>query len=208
MRHRRSGGSAALVVGLLLLAGCSVSPAEKSAGEPGIGVTAQKDSVPFENASISLEELVPTPAPATISIAGIVSDMPVEAHGLDDRGRMSLPRSPFVAGWYEYASAPADDAGATVIASHVDALGEGLGPFSRLRTVAAGTEVSIVDDAGGRHIYRVTAVERISKEVVPWEEYFSTTGAPRLVLVTCGGEYDASVGSYEDNYIVTAEKVS
>lgn len=208
MRHRRSGGSAAIVAGLLLLAGCSAVPAEKSAGTPGIGVTAQKDSVPFENASISIDELVPTPAPRTISIDGIVSAMPVEPHGLDARGQMSLPRSPFVAGWYEYASAPADDTGATVIASHVDALGEGLGPFSRLRTVAAGTEIAIVDAEGARHVYRVTTVEKISKEVVPWGEYFSTAGAPRLVLVTCGGEYDPAVGSYEDNYIVTAEKVS
>ena len=183
-------------------------PAEQSAGTPGIGVTAQKDAVPFESASISLDELVPTPAPRTISIAGIVSAMPVEAHGLDERGQMSLPRSPFVAGWYEYASAPADDSGATVIASHVDALGEGLGPFSQLRDVAAGTQVEIVDEEGARHTYRVVTVERISKEVVPWGEYFSTAGAPRLVLVTCGGEYDPAVGSYEDNYIVTAEKVS
>ena len=71
-----------------------------------------------------------------------------------------------------------------------------------------GTEVTIVDTAGATHVYRVTTIERIEKEVVPWNDYFSTAGAPRLVLVTCGGEYDAVVGSYDDNYIVTAEKVS
>lgn len=208
MQFQRSGGSAALVVGLLLLAGCSAAPSEKSAAQPGIGVIAQKDSVPFESVSISVEDLVPVAEPVSISVAGIVNDMPVDRQGLDARGQMALPVSPFVAGWYEYASAPASGRGATVIASHVDALGEGLGPFSRLRDVNLGTEVSIVDANGVIHTYRVTEVERIRKEVVPWSDYFSTAGEPRLVLVTCGGEYDPAVGSYDDNYIVTAEKVS
>ncbi len=208
MRIQRSRGLAALVASLLLLAGCSATPAEKTAGEPGIGVTALKDSIEFDSVSISIDELVPTPIPVTISVAGIVTDMPVEPKGLDNRSQMALPVSPFVAGWYEFASAPASDAGSTVIASHVDALGEGLGPFSQLRNVSVGTEVSIRDSAGVTHVYRVTGVERIDKNVVPWNDYFSNAGAPRLVLVTCGGEYDPAVGSYDDNYIVTAEKVS
>lgn len=208
MLSQRSGRLAALAAGLLLLAGCSAAPAEKFAGEPGIGVIAQKSSIEFESVSIPVDELVPTPVPLSISVAGIVTDMPVEPQGLDARGQMALPVSPFVAGWYQFASAPASESGSTVIASHVDALGEGLGPFSRLRTVAVGTEVSVRDSAGITHVYRVTGIERIDKQVVPWNDYFSNAGTPRLVLVTCGGEYDPSVGSYDDNYIVTAEKVS
>ena len=50
--------------------------------------------------------------------------------------------------------------------------------------------------------------KRIDKGVVPWTTYFSTAGDPRLILITCGGEYDPRVGSYDDNYIVTAEKVT
>jgi hypothetical protein len=197
-----------LIVGLLLLAGCSAVPAEKVAGTPGIGVLAQKGAIEYVDVSISIDDLVPDPEPLSISVAGIVADMRVEPQGLDARGQMALPVSPFVAGWYRFAAAPAADRGATVIASHVDAIGEGLGPFSELRNVPVGTEVSIVDSAGETHTYLVTAVERIGKEVVPWSELFSTAGAARLVLVTCGGEYDPAVGSYDDNYIVTAEKVS
>jgi len=204
----RSGGSAAFVVGLLLLAGCSALPAEKTAGAPGIGVVAQKGAIPFEDASISIDDFVPDPEPLSISVAGVVTDMPVRPQGLDSLGQMALPVSPFVAGWYRFAAAPAAGSGATVIASHVDAIGEGLGPFAQLRNLSLGTEVFVVDSAGVTHTYRVTAVERIDKEVVPWDDYFSTGGAPRLVLVTCGGEYDPVLGSYDDNYIVTAEKVS
>lgn len=212
MHIQRSGGLTALVVSLLLLAGCSATPAEKLAGEPGIGVTAQKSSVDFESVSIAVDDLVPVPVPLSISIDGIVTNMPVEPHGLDDRRQMALPVSPFVAGWYQYGSAPASGSGSTVIASHVDALGEGLGPFAQLRSVPVGTVVSIRDSAGVTHTYRIIEVEKIDKDVVPWNDYFSTVGPSRLVLVTCGGEYDPGyaqgLGRYEDNYIVTAEKVS
>ncbi|MDO9591351.1 MAG: class F sortase [Microcella sp.] len=212
MRVQRSGGLTALVVGLLLLAGCSAVPAEKRAGAPGIGVLAQKNSIAFESVSISIDDLVPTPVPLSISVAGIVTNMPVEPQGLDAQGQMALPKSPFVAGWYRFASAPGSGAGSTVIASHVDALGEGLGPFAQLRSVPVGTEVSILDSAGVTHTYRIIEIEKIDKDVVPWNDYFSNAGTPRLVLVTCGGEYDPGyaqgIGRYEDNYIVTAEKVS
>jgi hypothetical protein len=33
---------------------------------------------------------------------------------------------------------------------------------------------------------------------------FSRRGRPRLVLVTCGGPFDPSIGRYRDNVVVTA----
>ncbi|WP_439564341.1 class F sortase [Microcella sp.] len=208
----RGAGAALATVALLLLAGCSTAPSERSLGQPGFGVEGQKLAVAWEDVSVSIDELVPVAEPVRLSIPALDIDMGVEPHGLDDRGQMSLPRSPFTAGWYSYAAAPASDEGATVIAAHVDSLDEGRGPFAQLRTAEVGTEVSITDTDGAGHVYRIVSVERIPKGEVPWDQYFSTTGAPRLVLVTCGGEYDpgyaSGVGRYEDNYIVTAERVS
>ena len=34
---------------------------------------------------------------------------------------------------------------------------------------------------------------------------FARDGAERLVLITCGGEFDSRAGSYEDNVIAYAE---
>lgn len=208
----RGAGAALAAIALLLLAGCSTAPSERSLGQPGFAIEARKNSVAWQDVSISIEDLAPVAEPARLSIPALSIDMDVEPHGLDDRGQMSLPRSPFTAGWYRYASAPANDEGATVIAAHVDSLDEGRGPFAQLRTAEVGTEVSVTDTAGTGHVYRIVSVERIPKGEVPWDQYFSTTGAPRLVLVTCGGEYDpgyaSGIGRYEDNYIVTAERVS
>ncbi len=35
-------------------------------------------------------------------------------------------------------------------------------------------------------------------------EAFSAYGAMRLVLITCGGPYDAATGGYRDNIVVVA----
>lgn len=207
----RGARAALATIALLLLAGCSTAPSERSLGQSSTGIAASKNSVEWQDASISVDDLAPVAEPVRLAVPSLEIDMAIEPHGLDPRGQMSLPRSPFRAGWYAYASAPADDTGATVVAAHVDSLDEGLGPFAELRTVQGGAEVTVTDADGVEHRYRVVAVERIAKGEVPWGRYFDTTGAPRLVLVTCGGEYDpgyaSGVGRYEDNYIVTAERV-
>jgi hypothetical protein len=121
---------------------------------------------------------------------------------------MSLPESPFTAGWYEFGAAPNSPSGATVLAAHVDSRVLGIGPLAALRTAQPGTQVSLTDSAGVIHVYNIVAVEKITKSVVPWGQYFSMVGDQRLVLITCGGEFIEEIRNYTDNYIVTAEKVS
>lgn len=201
------------MVGLLLLvlSACS-APAAESGGGRGLDdrATLPKANTEVQNAAISLAELntPPAPAAARVLMPSLGIDMKVEPHGLDADKLMSLPVSPFRAGWYKYSPGPASDEGATVIAAHVDSLAEGVGPFAQLRRAEVGAEVSVVDAAGERHDYRVVSVERISKAEVPLNRVFRKDGAPVVVLVTCGGEFDRQADSYKDNYIVTAEKVS
>lgn len=134
--------------------------------------------------------------------------MPVEAHGLASDGQMSLPESPFVAAWYQFGPAPANGQGNTVIAAHVDDRIEGIGPFAQLRSAQPGTSVTIVDSEGVSHTYAIVSVEKLSKQVVEWEQYFTTDGPDQLILVTCGGQFVDEIRNYTDNYIVTAERVS
>jgi LPXTG-site transpeptidase (sortase) family protein len=149
-----------------------------------------------------------TTSPSRVQVPDLGIDMPVEAHGLEANGDMSLPVSPFVAGWYEYGSAPDSRTGATVLAAHVDSLPEGVGPFRSLRDASEGLAVVVTDANNVVHEYRIVSVEKINKSEVPLDRVFSATGDPHLVMVTCGGEYDWGIGRYNDNYIVTAEKVS
>ena len=61
----------------------------------------------------------------------------------------------------------------------------------------AGSDGSTVD-------YTVTEVRSVGKIDAPMAEVFDRAGAPRLTLVTCGGEFDSSTGHYVDNIILTA----
>ena len=56
---------------------------------------------------------------------------------------------------------------------------------------------------GRTFAYRVISVQTMPKQNLP-TGIFSRNGGPRLVLVTCGGPFDASVRHYRDNVVVTA----
>ncbi len=211
MSTRPTTAATLVLVGLVLLAGCTAgAPVARERGEVAYD--------PFRSARtdefVSSNELLTTvkSPPTRLVVSALAIDMPVDVKALEPNGDMSLPVSPSRAGWYEYAAAPNSPAGATVLAAHVDSRQEGVGPFAGLRSVKPGTEAVVVDSAGTSHTYIVTSVERIEKGAVPWGTYFSLIGEPRLVLITCGGDYDpgfgGGVGRYEDNYIVTAEKVT
>ena len=58
--------------------------------------------------------------------------------------------------------------------------------------------------AGQVRSYAVTSQETTGKVDVEWASVFDRSGPARLVLVTCGGEFDYSTRHYLSNVIVTA----
>jgi Sortase domain len=87
---------------------------------------------------------------------------------------------------------------------HVDSKA-GPGVFWALRRLAPGDEV-LVDRADGTTIgFRVQRTEHIAKTAFPTDLVYAPTLEPALRLVTCGGVFDRSKGSYVDNVIVYAE---
>ncbi|WP_158068965.1 class F sortase [Cellulosimicrobium sp. CUA-896] len=145
------------------------------------------------------------PAPVRVVVPDLGIDMPVVPEGVDDQGRMALPGDALTAGWYRHGPAPASAAGATVVAAHVDDPVQ-VGPFATLREVGQGAAVDVVDAAGTTHRYTVTGIESIPKSEFPATTVFDRAGAPRLVLVTCGGRWDRGQRSYTENVVVTAER--
>ena len=133
-------------------------------------------------------------------------DLPVLPVGVADDGMMGLPTTAYAVGWYEFGARPADRAGTTVLAGHVDTRAEGLGPLAALRAVDEGAQIVLTAVDGTSRRYRVTEVEVIRKARVPLEQIFARDGAERLVVITCGGPYYRRTG-YRDNVIVTARPV-
>jgi sortase (surface protein transpeptidase) len=131
-------------------------------------------------------------------------DMAIRAAGLVPTGDMELPVDPAEAAWYRFGAAPASPAGATVIAAHVDALKYGLGPFARFADAPVGTEIVVTTADGVDTRYRLESVTSAIKADIPWASIFDRTGAPRLTIVTCGGEFDYDTRTYSSNVITTA----
>ena len=131
-------------------------------------------------------------------------DVAVRATGVAEDGSMELPDTVRRAGWYRYSALPGSRVGSTVIAAHVDTRAEGLGPFARLADLRKGDRIVLTDRSGADHRYRVKVTRQITQAKLPVDKLFDRDGAPRLVLITCGGAYDARNG-YHDNVVVLAE---
>jgi LPXTG-site transpeptidase (sortase) family protein len=215
MTSRGLAATALVAVSLLVVSGCAAGGDEPTpvVEEPPAAAEPISPSQSFtvgEARALSLDDLKDQKAAAPLSLSyparGI--DMSVVGVGIDDRNYMEIPVSIYEAGWYRFGPGPASASGATVIAAHVDMPNQGIGPFANLRNAQVGEEISVVDEDGVTHTYRVVQVERIEKAEVPLDQVFTTRGDPTLVLITCGGDFDFTAQSYTDNYIVTAEKVS
>lgn len=148
-------------------------------------------------------------APSLLDLPG-GEQMPVDAVGVHAdgtlAGQMVVPEDPRVAGWYRHGTSPVEDAGAVVVAAHVDRAGIGAGPLARLDRMRPGEEVAL-HLPGGRVTYRITQVEVLDKEELDPAALFDRQGSPRLHLVSCGGDYDRARRHYAANVVVTAERV-
>lgn len=143
-------------------------------------------------------------APARVRSAALGIDAPVGAVRIDTTdGVLAVP--PFIArtGWWQDGMVPGARAGAILIAGHVDSARAGPGAFFRLRAANAGDRVQVTTRSGRTFTYRVASVARYLKSRLPTSVY-SSTGRPRLVLVTCGGPFETGTGRYRDNIVVTA----
>ena len=73
----------------------------------------------------------------------------------------------------------------------------------RAKDLHVGAPMTLRDNQGDAQHYRVSAVETYLKQVLPYEEIFAQSGSPRVVLVTCGGQYDRDAGGWDSNVVVT-----
>lgn len=131
--------------------------------------------------------------------------IPVKPVGVEENGDMEIPKSSDEAGWYRFGAGIGADDGTAVVAGHADSyFTNGLGPLAALVKVKEGDRVEVARADGASVEYEVSAVNRTTKTRIDWQEVFSRAGQHRLVIITCGGEFDREAGHYEDNVIVTA----
>lgn len=144
----------------------------------------------------------PKAVPTRVAVPSIGAELPIVPTGVTGDGAMEIPDDPRTAGWYRYGPDPTTDSGAVVVSAHIDSR-ELVGPLARLGEVSPGDEVLVaVADEEVRYV--IERVDRYPKRVIDLDAVFDRNGAPRLHLVTCGGEWDPGTGSYEDNVVAVA----
>ena len=138
--------------------------------------------------------------PASISIprAGVAAS--VDALGANRKG-LEVPDLGR-AGWWSGGPRPGED-GRAVIVGHLDSR-DGPDVFARVPKLAKGDAIVVRDQAGDYHRYAVVGVTQVQKAAFPTRDVYGPAPRPVLVLVTCGGPYDKSIGHYRDNVLVYA----
>jgi Sortase domain len=126
--------------------------------------------------------------------------------GLGTDGWLRVPPSGRDLGWWRASAAPGAGSGTVVVAGHVDTAREGPGALFRLATVPLGSRIHVRGRDGSVLTYRVAARRSYPKQTLP-ATVFADAGAPRLVLITCGGAFDERTRTYAENVVVYAEEI-
>jgi hypothetical protein len=142
--------------------------------------------------------------PTALRVPAIDVDAPVVPTGVDDTGGLVIPASPREVGWWSGGAAPGAPYGTILMAGHVDSAEEGLGSLVDLSRAPVGATVTVGGAEGSAGTYRVVARRSYPKATLPWRELFRQDVPARLLLVTCGGEFDRRTGHYERNVVVFA----
>jgi len=143
------------------------------------------------------------PNPAVIRIPRLEVEASIIPLGLNDDGSIEVPKDPDQAGWWLGGPEPGET-GPAVILGHVDSQEEGPAVFFYLQYLDPGDEIHIDRVDGSTITYVVEATERHDKDEFPTDAVYGPTEQPTLRLVTCGGDFDFGVRTYEDNVIVFA----
>ncbi|MEU4446390.1 class F sortase [Actinosynnema sp. NPDC050801] len=145
--------------------------------------------------------------PVEVNVPKIAARSSLIPLGLNADDTVEVPpvSEPMQAGWYVHARAPGEP-GPAIILGHVDGDSRP-GIFHRLRELAVGDEVEVSRADGSTLTFRVDQVEQVAKERFPTDAVYGDTPEPELRLITCGGTFDRTGGSYLDNIIVYAQLI-
>ncbi|MGH3224487.1 MAG: class F sortase [Streptosporangiaceae bacterium] len=201
--------AAMLSLGLLAVGvgTAGVAVASSSAG-PALHLPARPSPVPAPSvgtvAPVWLTTGQRTAPPVLLTIPAIGVRTKLIDLGLNSNGTLQVPASTAVAGWYSGSPSPGA-VGAAVIAGHVDSRA-GLGVFFWLRTLRPGDRVYIGRSDGTTVVFTVTKVQMYVKDQFPTASVYGPAPDAELRLITCGGTFDRSLGSYLSNVVVFARR--
>lgn len=159
--------------------------------------------------SAPLQTGLPESPPTSIRIPTIEVSSAVNSVGLNPDGTLEVPvPGPLYdqAAWYRDSPTPGEP-GPSVIIGHVDSAANGPSVFYELGTLETGDPIEITRTDRSVATFAVDTVRSFPKDAFPQQAVYGNTPGPELRLITCGGPFDASAGSYRDNTVVFARQI-
>jgi hypothetical protein len=135
----------------------------------------------------------------SLGVAAAVTPVEVGADQL-----LGVPADVRTVGWWSSGAAAGATTGTVVLVGHVDSAAQGPGAFFELRRLEPGDHIRLTGDGSAVATYTVVARRQYPKGMLPTDVVFGQGNAARLVLVTCGGKFNASTRHYTDNIVVFA----
>lgn len=204
--RERVRAAAVCVLGLATLAAAIATYAERGYHRPpdaGVALTAVAQPTPLSPAAtvrpVTRSARLPAGIPLRVALPAIGVDaavIPVTVAG----GELGVPPDPRTLGWWAAGARPGSARGSVVVVGHVDDWKAGRGALYRLEAAPVGATVTVTT-ATGPVRYRLVGRRVFDKQSLP-AGVFAQTGAPRLVLITCGGPFDRRTRHYTDNIVV------
>ena len=174
------------------------APSERTAPA---GQTAQAGSAGLPLATAGKAPRVAKPVWVSIPAIGIKKTSLIHL-GLTKSGALQVPGTTTVAGWFTGGPRPGA-VGSAVIAGHVDSK-TGPGIFFWLRALKPGDKIYVGRADETMAVFAVTRVHQYAKDKFPTDAVYGAVPDPELRLITCGGIFDRSIGSYLSNIVVFA----
>jgi len=192
--------------GGLITAKVSAAPAVKVARPTPISAPTEQTARPAVSAApVGKAQVVAKPVWVSIPAIGIKQTTLIHL-GLTRQGALQVPKTTTVAGWFTGGPRPGA-VGSAVIAGHVDSK-TGPGIFFWLRALKPGDKVYVGRADGTMAVFTVTREHMYAKDKFPTEAVYGAVPDAELRLITCGGIFDRSTGSYLSNVVVFARLAS
>jgi hypothetical protein len=181
-------------------------------GSPGFGNRGTNAQAPVTNKGAVPTTIAPSAvanivAPNRIVIPKIHANAPIVSVGTTADRELEIPLNPQVVGWWRYGAKPGATVGTAILAGHINYAGV-TGSMAAIGKLDPGDQVYVFgkQNADNRHEvrFRVTGVRTYHKTHLPFQQIFDQKSVGRIVIVTCGGPFDASTGNYLDNIVVFA----
>ncbi len=146
------------------------------------------------------QQRVPKPVRLVIPAIGVRTKL--IRLGITGQGTLQVPKRAAVAGWFTGSPRPGG-IGASIIAGHIDSY-TGPGVFFRLRDLHRGQKVYVTRANGSVATFQITSVRMYAKDRFPTAAVYGPVPDAELRLITCGGQFDHTTGSYLSNVVAYA----